>query len=145
MTKQVVNSWSVSVRHMWDLPLSTHRNLIEPLSGTHAETMLLSRYAMFIQSLRKTSRVAVQFLLQVVSKDMNTVTGRNIRHVLTKSNSQDIFSMNVKKFKENHEFAPLPPDQKWKPQFIKELTDLKIGVWYWWWNKCWWNKWWWSK
>ena len=58
MTKQVVNSWSVSVRHMWDLPLSTHRNLIEPLSGTHAETMLLSRYAMFIQSLRKTSRVA---------------------------------------------------------------------------------------
>ena len=35
--------------------------------------------------------------------------------------------MNVKKFKENHEFAPLPPDQKWKPQFIKELTDLKIG------------------
>ena len=127
MTKQVVNSWSVSVRHMWDLPLSTHRNLIEPLSGTHAETMLLSRYAMFIQSLRKTSRVAVQFLLQLVSKDMNTVTGRNIRHVLTKSNSQDIFSMNVKKFKENHEFAPLPPDQKWKPQFIKELTDLKIG------------------
>ena len=74
MTKQVVNSWSVSVRHMWDLPLSTHRNLIEPLSGTHAETMLLSRYAMFIQSLRKTSRVAVQFLLQVVSKDMKTVT-----------------------------------------------------------------------
>ena len=54
---------------------------------------------------------------------MNTVTGRNIRHVLTKSNNHNIFSMNVKKF----EFASLPPDQKWKPQFIKELTDLKIG------------------
>ena len=35
--------------------------------------------------------------------------------------------MNVRKFKENHEFASLLPDQKWKPQFIKELTDLKIG------------------
>ena len=31
ITRQMVNSWSVSVRHMWDVPYNTHRNLMEPL------------------------------------------------------------------------------------------------------------------
>ena len=30
---QLINSWSVSVRHMWELPVQAHRCLIEPLGG----------------------------------------------------------------------------------------------------------------
>ena len=34
-TTQLINSWSVSVRHMWDLPVNSHRSFIESLGGTH--------------------------------------------------------------------------------------------------------------
>ena len=43
-TAQIINSWSVSVWQMWDLPRNSHRNFIESLGGTHAKVMLMSRY-----------------------------------------------------------------------------------------------------
>ena len=121
-TKQLVNSWSVSVRHMWDLPLSTHRNLLEPLSGVHAETMIFSRYVGFIQSLRKSSKEAVKFLVEQIHQDTRTITGTNIRHILNKTNGADIFSMNSQNLKHEHK-----PEAEWRIQLIKELTNLKIG------------------
>ena len=126
-TKQLVNSWSVSVRHMWDLTLSTHRNLLEPLSGVHAETMIFSRYSRFIQSLRKSSKVAVQFLAEIVYQDTRTNTGRNVRHILNKTNKSDIFTIDCQKLKNTYKFASLQPEDEWKVQFVKELTNLKIG------------------
>ena len=35
----LVNSWSVSVRHMWGLPVQAHRYLIRQLGGAHAQEM----------------------------------------------------------------------------------------------------------
>ena len=40
--QMILNSWSVSVRHMWDLSIKTHKYFIEPLGGIHAKTMLYS-------------------------------------------------------------------------------------------------------
>ena len=127
-TKQMVNSWSVSVRHMWDLPLSTHRYLLEPLSGVHAETMMFSRYVKFVQSMRRSSKVAVQCLIQLVSKDTLTNTGRNIRYILNKTGESDIFAVSPQMLKKNYKFAPIRPEDQWKVAFIKELTNLKAGT-----------------
>ena len=33
--RQLENSWSVSVRQMWGLPLNTHKYFVEPLGGVH--------------------------------------------------------------------------------------------------------------
>ena len=70
--KQLVNSWSVSVRQMWNLPFNAHRYLIEPLSGHHAETMLFSRYVNFVQNcILKSTKHAVILLFLKVSKNIN--------------------------------------------------------------------------
>ena len=124
----MLNSWSVSVRHMWDLPLSTHRYLLEPLSGVHAETRIFSRYVKFVQSMRKSSKFAVQCLIQLVSKDTQTNTGRNIRYILNKTGESDIFAVNAQKLKRDYKFAPIQPEDQWKVGFIKELTNLKAGT-----------------
>ena len=49
--KQLVNSWSVSVRNMWNLPYNAHRYLIEQLAGEHAFSMLCIRFVKFMQSI----------------------------------------------------------------------------------------------
>ena len=58
--QMIINSWSVSVRHMWGLPYNAHKYLIETLSGTHASTMLMCRFVKFIQGIKKSPKQAVQ-------------------------------------------------------------------------------------
>ena len=66
---------------MWALPMQTHRYLIEPLAGEHALTMLISRFVKFLQNIKKSPKLAAQFLLQKVLENVNTVTGRNVRMI----------------------------------------------------------------
>ena len=90
-TKQVINSWSVAVRLMWDLPLITHRRFIEPLGGPHAQAM--SNYVRFIQSIRNCNKLAVIYLLDKVRSNLETMTGSNIRHILDQVEEDDIFKI----------------------------------------------------
>ena len=45
-------AWNVAVRHAWGVPNTTHRYLIEEISGSlHPKVMLASRYIGFVKSL----------------------------------------------------------------------------------------------
>ena len=91
-TSQLVNSWSVSVRHMWRLPLNSHRYLMEPLGGKHAYSMLISRYIKFIQNMIcKSDKPAVQLMFNMIRDNMSTTTGRNVRHI------EDLFQCDILK------------------------------------------------
>ena len=94
-TKPIIKSWSVAVRNMWNLPVNSHCYFVEPLGGIHAKSMLISRYISFIQNLIKSSRPSVIFLLQKFMNNLNTATGRNIRHVLDETGKDDIFEIKI--------------------------------------------------
>ena len=89
-TKQLVNSWSVSVREMWNFPWDTLRTFIEPLGGPHAQTLIYTRYIGCIQSIRKSNKRAVMYLLEKVLQDMNTMTGQNVRHIIDQNKENRI-------------------------------------------------------
>ena len=57
--------------------------------------MLYIRYVTFVQSAKKSTKMTVQMLLQMVKDDMQTVTGKNIRLISDELETDDIF--NVKK------------------------------------------------
>ena len=84
-TNQLVNSWSVSTRHMWGLPLQAHKYLIEELGGQHAQTMMIIRYVKFLQSLTCSPKMCVQLLLQKVLRNVNTITGKNVEYIQRKT------------------------------------------------------------
>ena len=119
------NSWSVSIRHMWGLPLASHRFLVEALGGTHARTMLFSRFASFIQSLLRSEKAPVLLLLFKVCDNVNTITGKNIRYILTETKNKDIFQLNLKKLKREYRFSTVKKEDNWKIGFMKELVELK--------------------
>ena len=127
-TKQLINSWSVAVRHMWDLPYNTHRRFIESLGGFHAETIIHSKYVDFIQSIRKCVKLPVIYLLEKVYNDQTTMTGQNIRFILNKTNYEDIFKIDLKKFKKETKFEELPAEEIWKVKMIKEIVDIKQNI-----------------
>ena len=127
-TKQLINSWSVSVREMWNLPWNTHRTFIEPLGGTHAQTLIYTRYIGFIQSIRKSNKMAVIYLLEKVVQDLNTMTGQNVRHILEQTQETDIFKINRNQLKGTFKFQEMPADEAWKVNLVKEITDINHSV-----------------
>ena len=122
---QFVNSWSVSVRHMWDLPYATHKYFIEPLGGQHALTMMIIRYIKFLHSIKKSQKIAAQYLLGKVLRNCNTLTGRNVRYVLDKTSADDIFKINLTNVKKSIKFSEIPQHDRWRLNFVKELVNLK--------------------
>ena len=125
--EMLTNSWSVSIRHMWKLPPQAHRFLIEPLGGTHAKTMLLTRFIKFIQSIEKGNKCAPLYLLEKIRDDTRTVTGRNICYVMHELEVFDISNIKTKNVKDKYEFRQMSKYDEWKIRIIKELTDMKMG------------------
>jgi hypothetical protein len=124
-TTQIINSWSVSVRHMWDLPVNAHRMFMESLGGTHAKVMLMSRYVNFVQSIQKSARKAVLYLFQMCKDNVMTVTGRNLRFIEDEVPDCDIMTTSVSYFKKNVKFCELRDEDSWKVNFVKEMVNLK--------------------
>ena len=124
-TTQIINSWSVSVRHMWDLPMNTHRKYMESLGGTHAKIMLMSRYVNFIQSMQKSSRKAVLYLFQRCKDNLMTVTGRNLRFIKDEVPNCDPMTIKASDLKKTAKFCELERDDAWRVEFAKEIVNVK--------------------
>ena len=127
-TQSITNSWSVAVKHMWGLPPGAHRYLVEKLGGMHAKTMLMLRYIKFIQLIKKSPKLAVQFLYQKIHRNVNTVTGRNVAFILNASGYAEMEDINLAKVKSTMKFAEPAEEDAWKVEFLKEIINMKHNV-----------------
>ena len=66
----------------------------------------------------------------MVKNDLETVTGRNIHHILTDIDQGDIFKVNKSDMKKKVKFAQMQPEDQWKIQLVKEITNVKQNVLY---------------
>ena len=126
--KMMVNSWTISVRHMWKLPYNTHRFFIEPLGGVHLKIMFYCRFIKFLQSILKTDKKACIYLLYKIIKDQRTITGKNANLILKETNEKDILNVNINQLKRNHRFCDTPENSSWKIHLVKELSDMKLNM-----------------
>ena len=85
--------------------------------------------------MKKSSKLAVQFLLEKVANDLRTVTGRNIQYILEKTEyRKDIFKVKVGWLKKNLNFCEIPENEKWRVNFVEEIVtastkpQLKLRV-----------------
>ena len=128
-SRQLMNSWSVSVRHMWGLPLQSHRYLMEPLAGEHALAMLISRFVKFLQNIKKSPKLAAQYMLQKVISNVNTVTGRNVRHIKDMiGHEYDVLTVNPTWLRNKIKFCEISENDKWRIDIIKEIVNIKQTV-----------------
>ena len=72
-------AWNVAVRLAWNVPNTTHRYLIEPLSDTlHPKVMLSSRYVSFVKSLSSSPKYVIRVLASLCIGDLRTVQNVNV-------------------------------------------------------------------
>ena len=80
--KQVYNAWNTTVKLAWGCPLWTRTYMVQQLlccGQTSARVDILCRYANFFHSLRKSSCQEVQVLSRILARDVQSVTGKNLK------------------------------------------------------------------
>ena len=121
------NSWNTSVKVMFDLPIQTHRCLIEPVSQSkHLKFILLERFLSFLNQIQKSKKLVPKHLLEFIKHDVRSTTGSNLRNLLLlteKSSVDELCKADVR----NLMYKPIEKNDDWKVGFIHEIIDLKMN------------------
>ena len=125
---RLFKSWNVSIINIFNVPYTTHRYLIEPLSDCpHPKTMLSSRYVKFTQSLVASTKPSVCYLARLVRNDNRTLMGRTISKISREINVAKALLTNMIVNKAMVYF-PVPDDQHWRVDIIKELLNVRRNL-----------------
>ena len=115
------------MRLMLDLPRETHRRLIESLSEVkHVKFILLKRFLTFIKQIQKSSKKAINSLLESIFYDARSITGSNLRNILLMTGKTDVRDL-VPEDVDKMEYHPIPDGEKWKISIVQEIIEQKNG------------------
>ena len=121
-------SYNRSVKNMFNLPVETHRSLIEPItSKPHLRTTLMSRFLSFINHVSNSQKIVPKMLLNLVAKDTRSTTGSNLRKILLLTNKCSISEL-MKKDVYALTYHPLNEEDIWRANLVSELIDEQEGI-----------------
>ena len=77
---QFYAAWNKNIKVIYELPWATHHwILVEEITGKSLKLRLLKRFMKFVNSMLKTKKPFLKFLLSTVAADIRSVTGPNLR------------------------------------------------------------------
>ena len=122
---KLYKSWNVTIRNVFDIPYTSHRYLIEPVSNCpHPKTMISSRFVKFTQSLVSCSKPSVQYLANISKDDNRTLMGRTLSRISREINiaKAELSSSCVNK---SMSYFSVPDDNQWRINIIHGLLDTR--------------------
>ena len=124
---KVESSYNKSVKAMLDLPIATHRNLIEPLtSETHIKIVLIRRFLSFVEKIRNSGKPALEMLLSEAASDVRSTTGSNLRNIMLLAGKTSIDAVSVPDA-DKIEYFKLEDEDTWKVTLATELIEAKAN------------------
>ena len=121
------SSYNQGVKVMFNLPVSTHRNLIEPVSGhIHVRKTLIARFLGFLQQIRSSKKSIPKLLLNQISHDVRSTTGKNLRSIMLLANKTCVDQLR-KSDVLDIPYHQIDVTESWRVDFLNELIDVKEG------------------
>ena len=122
------NSWNMSMRVMYDLPLQTHRYFVEAISQKpHGKIVMIKNFLRFCELIIQSEKVALKSVFLAVRRNVQSGTGRNLRKIMNLTNKTDICELNSAEVIENLKFKSVPNDQNWRISILEELIEVRAG------------------
>ena len=127
---QVYNAWNTSVKLAWGCPQQTRTYILQQLLNrgyTSARVDMLTRFAKFFHGLRCSASHEVQVLSRFVARDIQSVTGQNLRliHEVSQLNP---WSASYRKLKErlvDAEQVEVPAQDRWRLPYHCSLLSQR--------------------
>ena len=89
--------------------------------------MLYSRYVKFLNSINKSSKHSVKYLLSVSSTDVRSVTGSNLRNILLTTGVQVTPGFTGAGTVRNKTLVSVPEGEEWKVPLLHSLLSVQMG------------------
>ena len=102
--------------------------MMEPLGGEHALTMMISRYIIFIKTLKKSPKIEVQYIVKKVTRTCNTLTRTNTHFILDIHDIEDIHLTKPSQIRAVFRFHSIAKENLWMIDFAKEIFNLKHNI-----------------
>ena len=111
---------------MAGLPYSTHRYLMEPLSGQKHMSISHSDLS-FITRIRESPKPVLKQLYQITKNNVQSTTGRNLRNILVQTNLSKVDDL-TPSVAGQISYKPINDNDMWRVNLIKEIMDIKSGL-----------------
>ena len=86
--------------------------------------MLVKRFLKFVDKLKASEKTRKMF--QLIKHDVRSVTGRNLRNIMTLVGKDSIESLN--QFDANNiTYQDMDDENIWRVNLVREITDIKFG------------------
>ena len=119
------SSWNVSQRIMNNLPKNTHRYLIEPISNTHHIIKSLhKRFINFIGNIRLCTKPVLRSALQVTSRDVRSIPGKNLRMMMLQTLNYDLNDYDPY----SRPYREVPATERWRLELLKDVLQTSIDT-----------------
>ena len=124
--EKFARTWNVNLRIMFDLPFDTHCWIVEELSGgKHFLQMIYSRFVKYLKVLRCNKRLFIRNLFTIVSGDVRSPTGSNVKQILRNTGLDP-------RYEAQHKFSNwrvYPPADEWTIPLLSSLLELRSENW----------------
>ena len=121
----VENTWNVSFRVMYNLPRTTHRYFVEPVSGIpHVKKTLVKNFLNFINQIKKSNKEVSKVLLETIKNYCNSTTGSNLRNIMElvkKDNIEELIVEDAQMIV----YKEIPAEESWRIGVVKDIIDIK--------------------
>ena len=124
--RQVYAAWNTAVKLTWECPRETKTFLLQNVLSTDmtsARTDILERYSKSFLSLKKSACYEVRVLANLISRDLRSTTGKNLKTVRDAS-GLDPWITSFGKMKnaiDTNEKVDVLPEDKWRIGYLWNL------------------------
>ena len=117
------SAYNRSIKIMMDLPLGTHRGLIEPVSRRrHLKKSLSQRFVSMTEKMRKSKKPILRVLLSEIEHDVRSITGGNLRMLMIQLKKSDIRQI-APSDTESLPYFDMAEDEEWRIQMLRHLLE----------------------
>ena len=122
-------SWNTFVKLVWNVPRSTHTDIVEGLLAKDFVTcrnQILSRYCKFYQSLLASPSREIRILASIVTHDLESTTKKNIDHITSLSGGFSPIEYGKERIQTQ---LPVKSVAAWKSGMLKSMLDQRRVLW----------------
>ena len=122
---RIESAYNRSLKVMINLPIATHRELIEPLSGRHhVKFLLIKRFLQMIKKIRTSEKPILRTLLATVEDNLKSTTGRNLRCIMLLTDRSSVQEVEIKDIEEVL-YQAVDDDRRWRVELVQILLEAR--------------------
>ena len=125
--ESLFKSWNTCMKLIWDVPRSTFTYLVENVLASNFMSLrhqIYGRFVNYFQGLFKSSSKEVRHLVRIISRDVRSVTSKNVR-LITEVSGLSPWDYSKQKIQQNLKKSPVPNNDEWRSGLLLKLLEKR--------------------